>query len=330
MYTSRAQANRNGSFTVSLRRDQRILADSIRGFQLEKGGTTWKGSTIELKFHMGNSFKDDTVVEAELVLTSRLSAKLLRRRYNVSVYHEQSVLVPNDTRLLDSRTLPGKANAEFGLNVTQAVRMWSSSLARTYTLLVKIEPHDDSKASLSVWRYLEHGHMQGPFLVLYTQSKQGQKNDDIWRLLTINWLALSPVLNSSTAQNDYSNSSYTQLSGKNTGRSPRNPSLTCHKVSFAMRMQDIYQNIVVPQTADINYCDGYCYFPIQNHLTPTMHAITWALIWKRQNPITITPKRPMCVPSKLIAQTVIQSDPETGQPVQKQWLNFSAPECGCR
>lgn len=172
--------------------------------------------------------------------------------------------------------------------------------------------------------------MQGPFLVLYTQSKLGQKNDDIWRLLTINWLALSPVLNSSTAQNDYSNSSYTQLSGINTGRSPRNPSLTCHKVSFAMRMQDIYRNIVVPQTADINYCNGYCYFPIQNHLTPTMHAITWALIWKRQNPITITPKRPMCVPSKLIAQTVIQSDPETGQPVQKQWLNFSATECGCR
>ena len=76
------------------------------------------------------------MIEAELVLTPKLSAKLLRRRYNVSVYHEQSVLVPNDTRLLDSRTLPGKANAEFGLNVTQAVRMWSSSLARTYTLLV--------------------------------------------------------------------------------------------------------------------------------------------------------------------------------------------------
>lgn len=89
-----------------------------------------------MKFHMGNSFKDDTVVEAELVLTPKLSAKLLRRRYNVSVCHEQSVLVPNDTRLWDSRTLPGRANAEFGLIVTQAVRMWSSSLARTYTLLV--------------------------------------------------------------------------------------------------------------------------------------------------------------------------------------------------
>lgn len=179
-------------------------------------------------------------------------------------------------------------------------------------------------------RYLDHGHLHGPFLVLYTQSKQGQNNNDIWKLLTINWLALSPVLNSTTAQKGYGNGSYTQLSGKNTRRSPRNPSLTCYKVSFSVRMQDIYQNIVIPKTAYINYCDGYCYFPIQNHLTPTMHAITWALIWKRQNPTTITPRRPMCVPSKLSAQTVIQSDPETGQPVQKQWLNFSASECGCR
>ena len=92
-----------------------------------------------MKFHMGNSFKDDFVVEAELVLTSKLSTRNLRRRYNVSVYYEQStsnMSAPNNTRLSDSRTFPKRANVEFGLNVTQAVRMWSSILARTYTLLV--------------------------------------------------------------------------------------------------------------------------------------------------------------------------------------------------
>lgn len=38
MYTSRAQGNGNGSFTISLRRNQKILATSIRGFDPEKNG----------------------------------------------------------------------------------------------------------------------------------------------------------------------------------------------------------------------------------------------------------------------------------------------------
>lgn len=149
-------------------------------------------------------------------------------------------------------------------------------------------------------------------------------------MLTINWLALSSMLDNTTVGKYSSDASYAELPGKSDGRSPRNPSLTCYKVSFAITMQHYYSNIVIPQNAYINYCDGYCYFPIQNHLTPTAHAITWALLWKRQNPKTLTPKRPMCVPSKLGALTVILSDPETGHTVQKEWPDFSATECGCR
>ena len=100
--------------------------------------TTWKGSTIEMKFRLGNSFKDDIVVEAELVVTSKRVASKMSRRYNVSVYVERSVLVPNDTRLLDSRAFPRRANVEFGLNVTRALKMWSSTSARTHILQVNL------------------------------------------------------------------------------------------------------------------------------------------------------------------------------------------------
>ena len=36
IYTSRAQGNGNGTFSISLRRTQKILATSIRGFEPEK------------------------------------------------------------------------------------------------------------------------------------------------------------------------------------------------------------------------------------------------------------------------------------------------------
>lgn len=38
IYNTRARGNENGSFTILLRRNQKILADSIRGFQPEKSG----------------------------------------------------------------------------------------------------------------------------------------------------------------------------------------------------------------------------------------------------------------------------------------------------
>lgn len=151
-------------------------------------------------------------------------------------------------------------------------------------------------------------------------------------MITLNWIALS-------SKPDNTTPGYTTMgkitqtderAGKSDGRAPRHPSLTCYQVPFAVKMRDFYSNIIMPQNGYINYCDGYCYFPIQNHLTPTTHAVIWALWWKRYDPTTYTPKRPLCAPTKLGAQTVILSDPETGQPVQKEWQDFSAKECGCR
>lgn len=189
---------------------------------------------------------------------------------------------------------------------------------------------DGTRASvLHAWRCIKHGHMHGPFLVLYTQSRHTNNQDDIWKFVKLNWLALSSKPDSTTVGNK-KDITPKRLPGENDGRSPRHPSLTCYQVSFAIRMQDFYSNIIMPQIGHINYCDGYCYFPIQNHLTPTTHAVIWALWWKRHSPDTYTPRRPQCVPSKLGNLTVILSDPETGHPVQKEWKDFSATECGCR
>ena len=185
--------------------------------------------------------------------------------------------------------------------------------------------HNSSRASLlHVWRSIKHGHLHGPFLVLYTHSKHANTKDDIWKLVTLNPHGLSPIPDNTTVRKK--NTDVTQSDG----RAPRHPSLTCYQVSFAIKMNNFYSNIMVPQIGYINYCDGYCYFPIQNHLTPTTHAIIWAIWWKRHSSDTYTPKRPLCIPSKLGTVTVILSDPETGQPVQKEWQEFSAEECGCR
>ena len=183
---------------------------------------------------------------------------------------------------------------------------------------------------LNAWKCFKHGHERGPFLVLYTQSKHSNSKDDIWRLVMLNPHALSFKPGNTTVSRNISDVIQGEHSGIRDGRSPRRILLVCYQVSFAIKMRDFYSNVIVPQFGYLNYCDGYCRFPIQNHLTPTTHAVIWALWWKRNNPNSYTPKKPVCVPTKLGTQTVIVSDPKTGQPVQKEWLGFSAQECGCR
>lgn len=104
-------------------------------------GTTWKGSTIEMQFRLGNAFKEDIIVDAELVVTSRQGSSAKSRKFNVSVYFEQTILAPNGTRLLDSYAFPRRANVEVGLNVTRAVKAWSQTRAKIYKLQVKLKLH---------------------------------------------------------------------------------------------------------------------------------------------------------------------------------------------
>ena len=98
--------------------------------------TKWQGSTIQMQFQLGNAFKDDSLVEAELVVTSKQGSLWMSRKFIVSVYCNQSILTPNDTKPLDSHSFPRRANVEFGLNVTRAVKVWSLTTAKTYTLQV--------------------------------------------------------------------------------------------------------------------------------------------------------------------------------------------------
>ena len=87
-----------------------------------------------MQFRLGNVFKDDVVIEAELVLTSKRSR--ISRRFSVSVYVDETILAPNGSGRLDSRALPRRANEEFGLNVTRALKAWSLLSENSYTLQV--------------------------------------------------------------------------------------------------------------------------------------------------------------------------------------------------
>lgn len=89
-----------------------------------------------MQFRFGNAFKDDALVEAELVVTSKQGSLWMSRKYVFSVYFNQSILAPNGTKLLDSQSFPRRANVEVGLNVTRAVKVWSLTTAKTYKLQV--------------------------------------------------------------------------------------------------------------------------------------------------------------------------------------------------
>lgn len=122
----------NRSFLEVLKRTFAITMFTTTFFT----GTKWQGSTIQMQFQLGNAFKDDSLVEAELVVTSKQGSLWMNRKFIVSVYCNQSILAPNDTEPLDSHFFPRRANVEFGLNVTRAVKGWSLLTAKTYTLQV--------------------------------------------------------------------------------------------------------------------------------------------------------------------------------------------------
>ena len=90
-----------------------------------------------MQFRLGNVFRDDIVVEAELVLTSRTSQ--MSGKINVSVYVGWPVLAPNGSARLESRALPRRANVEFRLNVTRALKAWSLSSEKMYSLQVIVD-----------------------------------------------------------------------------------------------------------------------------------------------------------------------------------------------
>ena len=185
--------------------------------------------------------------------------------------------------------------------------------------------------ALNAWRCFKHGHERGPFLVLYTQSKHPYSRDDIWKLVMLSPFVLSSKPgNAAKARNISEVAPSRELSGTSDGRSAHHPTLTCYQVSFAIKMREFFSNVIVPRNGFLNYCDGYCHFPIQNHLTPTTHAIVWALWWKAYGANSYTPRKPLCVPTKLASIGVILHDPDTGHTVQKEWPDFSAEECGCR
>lgn len=87
-----------------------------------------------MQFRLGNVFKDEFVVEAELVLTSKSSR--VSRKVNVSVLAGETFIMANGNGCLDSRALPRRANVEFGLNVTRALKAWSNFSEESYLLQV--------------------------------------------------------------------------------------------------------------------------------------------------------------------------------------------------
>jgi len=68
-----------------------------------------------MQFQLGNAFKDDSLVEAQLIVTSKQGSLWTNRKCIVSVYYNHSILAPNDTKPLDSHSFPRRANVEVGL-----------------------------------------------------------------------------------------------------------------------------------------------------------------------------------------------------------------------
>uniref|UniRef100_H0VKR0 Growth/differentiation factor 2 n=1 Tax=Cavia porcellus TaxID=10141 RepID=H0VKR0_CAVPO len=103
----------------------------------------------------------------------------------------------------------------------------------------------------------------------------------------------------------------------------------CQKTSLRVRFKDIGWDswIIAPKEYDAYECQGGCFFPLSDDLTPTKHAIVQTLVHLKH------PKKvgkACCVPTKLSPISILYKD-DRGVPTLKyHYEGMSVAECGCR
>ncbi|XP_019358086.1 PREDICTED: growth/differentiation factor 2 [Gavialis gangeticus] len=103
----------------------------------------------------------------------------------------------------------------------------------------------------------------------------------------------------------------------------------CRRTSLRVNFKDIGWDswIIAPQDYDAFECNGGCFFPLTDNVTPTKHAIVQTLV-HLQNPKKAA--KACCVPTKLDPISILYKD-DLGVPTLKyNYEGMKVAECGCR
>ncbi|XP_043911628.1 dorsalin-1-like [Protopterus annectens] len=103
----------------------------------------------------------------------------------------------------------------------------------------------------------------------------------------------------------------------------------CRRTSLRVNFKDIGWDtwILAPKEYEAFACEGACYFPLTDNVTPTNHAIVQTLVNMKVPRLGV--EKACCVPTKLEPISILMN--EDGIPTLKyRYEGMTVAECGCR
>lgn len=214
------------------------------------------------------------------------------------------------TRLIDSKEIDVRQDANVSLDVFPAVERWLKVPGSNHGLLVIIKTYNNEtpvkhvRLRRSINDDEEQWLSRQPYLFTYTDDGKNKhrKGEELARLRP------------------------KRASGKQRDRK-RQPE-PCKRHSMNVDFAEVGWSdwIVAPPGYEAYYCRGECNFPIPAHLNTTNHAIVQTMVHS-VNPSQVP--KPCCVPTQLSSISMLYLD-DNNKVVLKNYNEMVVTACGCR
>ncbi|VDK47567.1 unnamed protein product [Anisakis simplex] len=276
-------------------------ADTIVSF-LPRKGVPDVDSGTRLAFDLNVVPSGSRLLHAEL----RISFNSSRKPARLTAY------IPSNRKSehIGSAEWLTSGSGHFVLNITEALNQWIHNPAYDPALILfAVSPYGniESLDSYGVWH---------SFAIASFMERNGQVRDRIKR---------DAVGTSATsAFDDYSY-------GFSTRQDPLRQSAYkkgCRRRTLYVDFKDLnWQDwVIAPDGYHAYYCDGYCSFPLNNHMNATNHAIVQTLVHLIDPTRTSEAK---CAPSALRSMKILFID-NSQNVVLKRYQDMQVRECGCQ
>ncbi|KAJ8318421.1 hypothetical protein KUTeg_003512 [Tegillarca granosa] len=242
-------------------------------------------------------------------------------------------------RLIDSKHIYGRHSGWESFDVSSAVRRWVRNINSVQILEVRIESvfHSISLGEMDI-NTTPRGENE-PLLVVFSNDYKLEKLRETERheLITHEMDSYDILHSQNSGDNNnittYSNSDNINNENNNNNNSVRIKRrarrYSCKRQPMYVNFKDIHWDtwIIAPNGYQAYECSGKCFFPLQDNLSPTKHAIIQTLMQSAQ-PKKVT--RACCVPTKLDPISILYIDEQGIITYKYRYEGMVVAECGCR
>uniref|UniRef100_A0A183UGW9 TGF_BETA_2 domain-containing protein n=1 Tax=Toxocara canis TaxID=6265 RepID=A0A183UGW9_TOXCA len=275
-------------------------ADTIVSF-LPREGTPDMDFGTRLRFDLDDIPRGSRLLHAELRISFNSSLKPARLTAFIPTNRE--------SERIGSAEWLANGSGHFVLNITEALVRWTRNPAFMPAItLFAVSPRGEKRSldSYGVWR---------SFAIASFMERNGQARDRVKR---------DASAEGASAFDDYSY-----------GFSARPDPLRQSAYNKGCRRRTLYVDfkdlgwqdwVIAPDGYHAYYCDGYCSFPLNNHMNATNHAIVQTLVHLIDPTRTSEAK---CAPSALRSMKILFID-NAQNVVLKRYQDMQVRECGCQ